>query len=214
VEEGKAKPRIALLSNKIFVEKCCVICGEPFETGEILPELYDEDGRLIGYVCDGCAYEPQSYTSKLRAQAEDLENLVNGLQNSAVRLRQLADTGIQPPDADYRLELESLIAVGDSKETEKLNAVEQKKDLPAENLKGKKFLALPGTNRARSWFSFLRGTGSCGLHRLGKGKVVRSSVMSLLTVPRDTSGPGDYFAQVELEAGTTSLAFNCHNIPK
>ena len=136
------KSRIALLSNKIFVEEGCVICGEPFETGEILPELYDEDGRLMGYVCDDCAYEPQSYASKLRAQAEDLENLVKGLQNSAVRLRQLADTDIQPPDADYRLELESLIAVGDSKETEKLNAVEQEKDLPAENLKGKKFLGL------------------------------------------------------------------------
>ena len=139
MEEGKAKPRIALLSNKIFVEEGCAICGEPFETGEILPELYDEDGHLIGYVCDACAYEPQSYASKLREQAEDLENEAQGL---ATWLRSLADSGIEPPDADYRLKLESLIAVGDSKETEKLNAVQQEKDLPAENLKGKKFLGL------------------------------------------------------------------------
>ena len=68
--------------------------------------------------------------------------MAEALQNSAVRLRQLANTGIQPPDADYRLKLESLIAVGDSKETEKLNAAEQEKDLPAESLKGKKFLGL------------------------------------------------------------------------
>ncbi|GAI08345.1 unnamed protein product [marine sediment metagenome] len=142
MEEGKMKPRIALLSNKIFVEERCVMCDEPFETGEILPELYDEDGHLIGYVCDACAYQPQSYASKLREQAEDLESLAEALQNSAVRFRQLADTGIEPPDADYRLELESLIAVGDSKETEKLNAVEQEKDLPAESVKGKKFLGL------------------------------------------------------------------------
>ena len=94
MEEGKMKPRIALLSNKIFVEEGCVICGEPFETGEILPELYDENGHLMGYVCDGCAYEPQNYATKLRAQAEDLETLAEPLQNSAARLRQLADTGI------------------------------------------------------------------------------------------------------------------------
>jgi len=136
------KPRITLLSNKIFVEERCVICGEPFETGGILPELYDEDGHLIGYVCDACAYEPQSYASKLREQAELSENLAKHLEKSAARLRQLADTGIEPPDADYRLKLESLIAVGDSKETEKLNAAEQEKDLPAENLRGKKFLGL------------------------------------------------------------------------
>jgi len=142
LEEGKAKPRIALLSNKIFVEESCVICGEPFETGEILPELYDEDGHLIGYVCDDCAYEPQSYASRLREQAESLENFAEELQNSAVRLRQLVDIGIEPPDADYRLTLESLIAVGDSKETDKLNAVQQEKDLPAENLKGRKFVSL------------------------------------------------------------------------
>ena len=142
MEEGKMKPRIALLSNKIFVEECCVICGEPFETGEILPELYDEDGHLMGYVCDDCAYEPQHHASKLREQAELSENLAKHLEKSAARLRQLADIGIQPPDAGYRLELESLIAVGDSKETEKLNAAEQEKDLPAENLKGKKFLGL------------------------------------------------------------------------
>jgi hypothetical protein len=142
VEEGKMKPRIALLSNKIFVEECCVICGESFETGEILPELYDEDGHLIGYVCDACAYEPQNYASKLRAQAEFSENLAQHLQDSAARLRQLADIGIEPPDADYKLKLESLIAVGDSKETDKLNAVEQEKDLPAESVKGKKFLGL------------------------------------------------------------------------
>ncbi|MBA7562578.1 hypothetical protein ES708_04231 [subsurface metagenome] len=103
MEEGKAKPRIALLSNKIFVEERCVMCDEAFETGEILPELYDEDGHLIGYVCDDCAYQPQSYASKLREQAELSENLAEALQNSAARLRQLADTGIQPPDADYRL---------------------------------------------------------------------------------------------------------------
>ena len=80
MEEGKMKPRIALLSNKIFVEESCAICGEPFETGGILPELYDEDGHFIGYICDDCAYEPQSYASKLREQAEDLENLADGLQ--------------------------------------------------------------------------------------------------------------------------------------
>ncbi|GAI59730.1 unnamed protein product, partial [marine sediment metagenome] len=80
-----------------------------------------------------------TYAAKLRAQAEDLENEAQGL---AAWLRSLADSGIEPPDADYRLELESLIAVGDSKETEKLNAAEQEKDLPAENLKGKKFLGL------------------------------------------------------------------------
>lgn len=142
LEEGKMKPRIALLSNKIFVEERCVICGEPFETGEILPELYDEDGHLMGYVCDACAYEPQTYASKLREQAEDLENLAEGLQNSTARLRQLADVGIEPPDADYRLKLESVIAVGDTKEVEKLNAVQQEKDLPAESVKGKKFVGL------------------------------------------------------------------------
>jgi len=38
--------------------------------------------------------------------------------------------------------LESLIAVGDSKETDKLNAAEQEKDLPAESMKGKKFMGL------------------------------------------------------------------------
>lgn len=142
MEEGKATPRIALLSNEIFIEERCAMCDEPFETGEILPELYDEDGHLIGYVCDDCAYQPQSYASKLREQAELSENLAQQLGKSAARLRQLADTGIEPPDADYRLELESLIAVGDSKETEKLNAAEQEKDLPAENLKGKKFVGL------------------------------------------------------------------------
>ena len=40
------KPRIALLSNKIFVEEYCAICGESFEIGGILPELYDEDAVL------------------------------------------------------------------------------------------------------------------------------------------------------------------------
>jgi len=136
--EGKAKPRISLLANDIFVKAPCVMCGKSFKTGEILPTLYEEDG-LGGYVCDDCAYEPQNYAAKLRAQAEDLENEAQGL---AAWLRSLADSGIEPPDADYRLELESLIAVGDSKETEKLNAAEQEKDLPAENLKGKKFLGL------------------------------------------------------------------------
>lgn len=136
--EGKAKPRISLLTNDIFVKAPCVLCGKTFKTGEILPTLYEEDG-LGGYVCDDCAYEPQTYAAKLRAQAEDLENEAQGL---AAWLRSLADSGIEPPDADYRLELESLIAVGDSKETEKLNAAEQEKDLPAENLKGKKFLGL------------------------------------------------------------------------
>jgi len=136
--EGKAKPRIALLANDIFVKAPCVLCGKTFKTGEILPTLYEEDG-LGGYVCDDCAYEPQNYAAKLRAQAEDLENEARGL---AAWLRSLADSGIEPPDADYRLKLESLIAVGDSKETEKLNAAEQEKDLPAENLKGKKFLGL------------------------------------------------------------------------
>ena len=138
MEEGKAKPRIALLANNIFVKAPCVMCGESFKTGEILPELYEEDG-FAGYVCDACAYEPQNYASKLRAQAEDLENEARDL---ATWLRRLADIGIEPPDADYRLKLESLIAVGDTKETDKLNAVEQEKDLPAENLKGKKFVGI------------------------------------------------------------------------
>ncbi|MBA7565948.1 hypothetical protein ES708_07635 [subsurface metagenome] len=132
------KPRITLLANNIFVKAPCVMCGKSFETGEILPELYEEDG-FAGYVCDDCAYEPQNYASKLRAQAEDLENEAQGL---ATWLRSLADSGIEPPDADYRLKLESLIAVGDSKETDKLNVVAQEEDLPAENLKGKKFLGL------------------------------------------------------------------------
>ena len=71
------------------------------------------------------------------------------LEDSATWLRQLADIGIEPLDADYRLKLESLILVGGSKEVDKLNAVEQEKDLPAENLKGKKLVSL-------TWDSGLR----------------------------------------------------------
>jgi len=135
------KPRIALLANNTFVQEPCVMCGKSFETGEILPALYDEDG-LAGYVCDGCAYEPQTYATKLRAQAEDMENEVQIIQGLAMWLRNLADIGIEPPDADYRLKLESLILVGDTKETEELNAVEQERDLPGGSVKGKKLVAL------------------------------------------------------------------------
>jgi len=143
------KPRVALLSNKIFVEECCVMCGEAFETGEMLPELYDEDGRPIGYICDGCAYEPQRYAGKLREQAEYWENLAQHLGNSAARLRQLADIGIEPPDGDYRLKLESLILVGDTKETDKLNAVQQEKDRPGQWVKGKKLVGLTWNKDSR-----------------------------------------------------------------
>ncbi|MDO9579490.1 MAG: hypothetical protein Q7J06_02825 [Bacteroidales bacterium] len=132
------KPRIALLANNEFVREPCIMCGKFFKTGEILPALYEEDG-LAGCVCDDCAYEPQTYASKLRAQAEDMENEAQSL---AAWLRSLADIGIEPPDADYRLKLESLIAVGDTRETDKLNAVEQERDLPGRSLKGKKFVSL------------------------------------------------------------------------
>lgn len=135
------KPRIALLANNIFVKEPCVMCGKSFETGEILPALYEEDG-LAGYVCDDCAYEPQNYATKLRAHAEDMENEAQVIQGLAAWLRSFADIGIEPPDADYRLKLESLIAVGDSKETDKLNSVQQEKDLPGKYVKGKKLVAL------------------------------------------------------------------------
>ena len=53
--------------------------------------------------------------------------------------------------------MESLIAVGDSKETEKLNAVEQEKDLPAESVKGKKFLGLTWDKKGKKLVLLFEG---------------------------------------------------------
>ena len=148
--EGKTKPRIALLGNDTFVQEGCVICGEFFETGEILPELYDEDGRLMGYVCDACAYEPQTYAGKLRAR-------VKRFKDSGARLKRLADVGIEPPDADYRLKLESHILVGDTKQVDELNAAEQEKDRPEESVKGKKLVGLTWDRNSKKLVLFFEG---------------------------------------------------------
>ena len=82
------------------------------------------------------------------------------------------------PWSRHRLKLESLITVGDSKETEKLNAVEQEKDLPAESVKSKKFLGLTWDKDGKKLvLLFEGGARFCGLLRLGKGKM-RSFVIA------------------------------------
>lgn len=107
------EPKVILLANNCFVDERCVMCGEPFEGGEILPELYD-DGDFMGYLCDDCAYEPQNYASRIEEWAKRLES-------QAAWVRHLADRGIQPPDATDRLMLESLILVGDSERINEYN---------------------------------------------------------------------------------------------
>lgn len=109
------KPKITLLANNAFVKEQCVMCGECFDAGEILPELRDEDNEFIDYLCDTCAYKPQNYTSKLMEQAQCFENL-------AALLRRLAQIGVQPPGSDRKLELESLILTGDARQIDKLNS--------------------------------------------------------------------------------------------
>ncbi len=63
------------------------------------------------------------------------------------------------PWSRHRLKLESLITVGDSKETEKLNAVEQEKDLPAESVKSKKFLGLTWDKDGKKLVLLFEGGG-------------------------------------------------------
>ena len=52
------KPLVSLSGNNTFVQECCVMCGEFFETGKFLPEFHDEDGQLIGYLCDAFKRKP------------------------------------------------------------------------------------------------------------------------------------------------------------
>jgi hypothetical protein len=85
------KPKVVLIKNNVFVKEWCVVCGNCFGAGDILPELYDQEGQLLGYLCDDCAYEPQNYTSKLVERAEALEK-------EAAQLRQMAEIGVCPPD--------------------------------------------------------------------------------------------------------------------
>ena len=91
------KAWVELQRNNCLVKEWCVMCGEQFHSGDILPLLCDEDGG-VGYLCDDCAYEPQNYVRRLKKRAEELES-------EAARLRHLADIGVQPPDMTHRLML-------------------------------------------------------------------------------------------------------------
>jgi len=93
------KAWIELQRNNALVKEWCVMWGEQFRSGDILPLLCDQDGGE-GYLCDDCAYDPQNYASRLRKRAEVLES-------EAAKLRHLADIGVQPPDMTPRLMLEA-----------------------------------------------------------------------------------------------------------
>lgn len=46
--------KVKLLLNNCFCEECCVKCGKWFPAKDVLPELYSEQDKFIGYLCDAC----------------------------------------------------------------------------------------------------------------------------------------------------------------
>ena len=51
--------RVKLLLNNCFCNEWCVKCGMEFPAGDTLPEVYDEENRLIGYLCNDCLSKHQ-----------------------------------------------------------------------------------------------------------------------------------------------------------
>jgi len=46
--------RVRLLLNNVFCDEKCLKCGKWFFAKDALPEVYDEQDKLIGYLCDDC----------------------------------------------------------------------------------------------------------------------------------------------------------------
>lgn len=46
--------RVKLLRNNTFCDEQCVKCNKWFPAEDVLPELFDEQDRFMGYLCNAC----------------------------------------------------------------------------------------------------------------------------------------------------------------